>query len=376
MTETSAAEYASRRNRARAALRDADIDALLITPGANLRYLTGYTGSPSTERITALVLAADGRAAMLVPVLEHPLVAEYVAAEGDDVVELQAWTETEDSIARLIALLPGPARRVAVDEQMWAGRSLALRAGRPDVDQINAADVMKQLRMRKSADEVAALRRAAAAIDSVHAEMAQWLKPGRTEREIAADIADAIVQAGHVRADFVIVASGPNGASPHADASDRVVAEGAPVVVDIGGPMPDGYNSDSTRTYVLGEPPAEFARSYQVLLSAQRAQCEAVRPGRTADDLDALGRAIIADAGYGELFVHRTGHGIGLEVHEHPYIVEGNELELAEGMAFSVEPGIYHPGRYGARIEDIVVCTASGGERLNQRPRELGVLPC
>ncbi len=376
MTDTAAAEYAARRDRARGALCAADLDALLITPGANLRYLTGYTGSPSTERITCLVLPADGPAAVLVPELERPLAAEHVGAAGDDVVELHTWAETEDAIARLLALLPRPASSVGVDEQMWAGRSLALRAGRPDVEQVSAAEVMKQLRMRKSDEEIAALRRAAAAIDSVHAEMAQWLKPGRTEREIAADLADAIVQAGHSRADFVIVASGPNGASPHADASDRVVTEGAPVVVDIGGPMPDGYNSDSTRTYVLGEPPEEFARSYEVLLTAQQEQCAAVRPGRTAAELDALGRSIIADAGYGELFIHRTGHGIGLEVHEHPYIVAGNDLELTQGMAFSVEPGIYHPDRYGARIEDIVVCTASGGERLNQRPRELGVLPC
>ncbi len=257
---------------------------------------------------------------------------------------------------------------------MWAARSLALRARLPQVEQVSAAALLRELRMRKSGDEIAALRRAAEAIDAVHAEMGQWLRAGRTEREVGRDIADAIVQAGHSGADFVIVASGPNGASPHAEVSDRVIGTGEPVVVDIGGAMPDGYCSDSTRTYVVGEPPTEFADSYAVLLAAQRAQCDAVRPGMTASELDAIGRALITDAGYGELFIHRTGHGIGLDVHEDPYIVAGNDTPLEPGMAFSIEPGIYHAGRYGARIEDIVVCTDDGGERLNQRPRDLAVL--
>ncbi len=353
-------------------LRDRSLGALVITPGANLRYLTGYHGDPDTERITCLVVPADAPAQLLAPQLEVPL-ARASFAEGFD-LPVVAWAETDDSIERLVQLLPRTADRIAVDERMWAARSLALRAHRPDCEQVSAASLIRELRMRKSADEVAALRRAAVAIDSVHAEMAQWLRAGRTEREIGRDIADAIVQAGHTSVDFVIVASGPNGASPHAEVSDRVVQAGDPVVVDIGGSMPDGYCSDSTRTYAIGEPPAEFARSYEVLLAAQVAQCDAVRPGVAAAELDAIGRRIISDAGYGELFIHRTGHGIGLDTHEEPYIVDGNDTPLEPGMAFSVEPGIYHDGAYGARIEDIVVCTDDGGERLNTRPRELAVL--
>ena len=200
-----------------------------------------------------------------------------------------------------------------------------------------------------------------------------WLRPGLTEREVGAVITEAILAEGHATVDFVIVGSGPNAASPHHDVSDRVLAVGDVVVVDIGGTMPSGYCSDSTRTYAIGEPPAEFVAYYDVLYDAQEAACAAVRPGVTAESVDAAAREPITAAGYGEAFFHRTGHGIGLEAHEDPYIVAGNGEVLEPGMAFSVEPGIY-PGPHGARIEDIVVCTADGYERLNNTRRELFVV--
>jgi Xaa-Pro aminopeptidase len=153
--------------------------------------------------------------------------------------------------------------------------------------------------------------------------------------------------------------------------SDRVIETGDPVVVDIGGTMPDGYCSDETRTYAVGSAPAEFIEYYSVLQEAQEAACQQVRPGVSAESVDAAARSIITDRGYGALFIHRTGHGIGLETHEDPYIVAGNDELLEPGMAFSVEPGIYQSGHHGARIEDIVVCTESGFERLNNRPRDL-----
>jgi Xaa-Pro aminopeptidase len=258
---------------------------------------------------------------------------------------------------------------------MWAEKTIAFRSQLPDVRQELAGEVLNGLRMRKTPQEAAALRRAGAAIDRVHSRMGEWLRAGRTEREVGRDIADAIIAEGHVRVDFVIVGSGPNSASPHHELSDRTIRPGDPVVVDIGGTTLDGYCSDSTRVYAVGEPPAEFRRLHDVLLSAQRAQTDAVRPGITAGQLDAVGRDFITAAGYGPHFIHRTGHGIGLETHEEPYIVTGNPLPLAPGMAFSVEPGIYLPGRYGARIEDIVICTEEGGERLNRTPRDLVVLP-
>jgi Xaa-Pro aminopeptidase len=242
------------------------------------------------------------------------------------------------------------------------------------VEQVAAGPVVSPLRMRKTPAEVEAVRRAGAAIDRVHEQVPSFLRPGRTEREVGRDIADAILATGHATVDFVVVGSGPNGASPHADVSDRVVQPGEPVVVDIGGAMPDGYFSDSTRTYCIGDPPNEFQALYQVLLEAQLAQCAAARPGITAAALDAVGRTMIADAGYGPNFIHRTGHGIGLEVHEEPYIVATNPTVLEAGMTFSVEPGIYLEGRHGARIEDILVCSPDGNDRCNLRPKGLAIV--
>jgi len=234
--------------------------------------------------------------------------------------------------------------------------------------------VLRRLRMIKDDAEIAALRRAGAAIDRVHARVPEFLAPGRTEAEVAADIAEAIVAEGHTEPAFIIVGSGPHGADPHHEYSDRVLQAGDIVVVDIGGPVEPGYNSDCTRTYSLGEPDPEVARRYAVLQQAQRTAVAAVRPGVTAAEVDAAARDVLAAAGLAEYFVHRTGHGIGLSVHEEPYIVAGNDLPLEPGMAFSVEPGIYFPGEWGARIEDIVVVTADGALPVNERPHELLVV--
>lgn len=349
------------------------VDALLVTPGADLRYLTGYAALP-LERLTCLVLRSSGDPVLVVPALEEQAAAASPVGSTGSGVEIVTWEETDDPYALVASMLPG-AGRVALDDQMWAEKVLRLRAAMPGCEQTLAGEVLREQRMRKSPEEVAALREAGAAIDRVHEQMGGWLRAGRTEREIGADIAGAIRAAGHETVDFVIVGSGPNGASPHHELSDRVLQPGDPVVVDIGGTTPAGYCSDSTRTYVVGEPPGEFLDYYEVL---QRAQAEAVahvRPGVTCASVDAAARQVIADAGYGERFIHRTGHGIGLQTHEEPYIVAGNDLVLEPGMAFSVEPGIYLPGRHGARIEDIVVCTDDGVERLNRTSRDLVGLP-
>jgi Xaa-Pro aminopeptidase len=253
---------------------------------------------------------------------------------------------------------------------MWAAMVLRFRDALPGARQDLAAAALRPLRVRKTPAEIAALEEAAAAIDRVHRRVPRWLRPGRTEREVAADIASAIAAEGHARIDFVIVGSGPNAAKPHHAPSGRALAPGDAVVVDIGGTMPSGYCSDCTRTYVLGSPPAELAGYYAVLKDAQEAACAAVRPGIAAQAVDAVARDAITAAGYGGYFTHRTGHGIGLETHEDPYIVAGNAGPLEPGMAFSVEPGIY-PGPHGARIEDIVVCTQAGRQRLNNTSRDL-----
>ena len=351
------------------AVRAAGLSALLLTPGPDLRYVTGYDAK-QLERLTCLAVPASGEPFLLVPRLELPA-AQASPAAGLG-VEMVSWAETEGPFG-LVKDRLGTLSSVALSDRMWALHVLQFRAVFPGAAQVLASTVLSPLRVRKTPAEVTALREAGAAIDRVHARVPQWLRAGRTEREVGAQIAEAILGEGHIQVDFVIVGSGPNAASPHHEVSDRVLADGDVVVVDIGGTMPSGYCSDCTRTYAIGAPPADFAAYYQVLKDAQETACESVKPGVSAESVDRAARDIIAGAGYGDWFIHRTGHGIGLESHEDPYIVEGNGTALEPGMAFSVEPGIY-PGPHGARIEDIVVCTGDGYERLNNAPRELMVL--
>jgi len=348
----------------------AGLDALLLTPGADLRYVVGYDAH-AMERLTCLAIPAGGDPFLVVPRLELP--AAKASPAGRLGLELVPWDETDDPYAVVAGRLGRPGA-VGLADRMWAMMVLRFAAALPGARQELASLALGPLRARKSPAEVAALREAGQAIDRVHERVPGWLLAGRTEQEVAADISDAILAEGHGRVDFAIVASGPNGASPHHTASDRVIREGDTVVVDIGGTMPSGYCSDCTRTYVIGQPPDDFAAYYQVLKDAQDAACAAVRPGASAESIDAAAREPITAAGYGPYFVHRTGHGIGLETHEDPYIVAGNTEPLQPGHAFSVEPGIY-PGQHGARIEDIVVCTDTGCERLNTVTRELVSVP-
>jgi Xaa-Pro aminopeptidase len=369
------APFTERLARAAAAAGEAGIDALLVTPGADLRYLVGYQALP-LERLTCLVVPAAGAPFLVVPALERQAaeasgVAEHVTVathgETDDAFELVA--------TELAERLGDAPQSIGVSDRMWAQQVLRFLDVLPDAGLALAGEVLRPLRLRKLPDEVDALRGAGAAIDRVHSQMGEWLRPGRTEAEVARDIADAILAEGHSSVNFVIVGSGPNGASPHHHVSNRVIEAGDPVVVDIGGTMPDGYCSDCTRTYVAGgSAPSDFADYYQVLLAAQQASCAHVRPGVTAHSVDAAARQVIVDAGYGDLFIHRTGHGIGLEEHEEPWIVEGSQVILEPGMCFSIEPGVYLPGRHGARIEDIVVVTDDGVERLDTIDRALVVV--
>ncbi|ACY97889.1 peptidase M24 [Thermomonospora curvata DSM 43183] len=359
----------SRLARVREATAEAGLDALLLTPGPDLRYATGYDAI-QLERLTCLVVPAHGEPFLVVPRLE--LAAAQASPAGALDVEMVPWEETDDPYALVARRLPA-ARAVGVADRMWAVMALRFQEAMPQARQVPAGRVMGRLRARKSPAEIAALREAGAAIDRVHRQVPALLKAGRTEREVGRDIAEAIVAEGHAKVDFVIVASGPNAASPHHELSDRVIGPGEPVVIDIGGTMPSGYCSDETRNYCIGEPPAAYTAYYQVLRRAQQAACRAVRPGVTPEQVDAAAREVIAEAGYGEFFIHRTGHGIGLETHEEPYIVAGNTRPLEPGMAFSVEPGIY-PGEHGARIEDIVVCTEDGFESVNHVERDLIVV--
>ncbi|AHH18206.1 putative dipeptidase [Nocardia nova SH22a] len=362
--------YGKRLERAAELTRAAHLDALLITPGPDLRYLLGSTAQ-SFERLTCLVIPASGETpSVVVPKLELASLDDSAAAELG--VHLVPWVDGVDPYGVVKATLNAGAR-VAVADAMPALHLLPI-ANALTALPVSATPILRRTRMIKDEAEIDALRRAGAAIDRVHARMGEWLRVGRTEAEVASDISDAIIEEGHDGVEFVIVGSGPNGAVPHHEHSDRVLEPGDVVVIDIGGPVAPGYFSDSTRTYVLGEPAPEIAESYAVLERAQAAAVAAVRPGVTAESVDAAARDLLSEAGFGDAFIHRTGHGIGLSVHEEPYIVAGNDIVLAAGMAFSVEPGIYFPGEWGARIEDIVIVTEDGGEAVNHRPHGLTVL--
>lgn len=367
---TDSAEYTDRIVRAAASARARGIDSLLISPGPDLRYLTGYDAVP-LERLTCLIVHNDGDCELVVPRLEvAAAAASPVAHMGIDII---GWDEGDDPYALVASRFDGHPAVVAVDDRMWAVKALALADAIPGSRQVAAGPVISGLRMRKSPAEVAALLAAGAAIDAVHARVPDWLRAGHTEAQVGRDIADAISEQ-HETVDFVIVASGPNGASPHHSCSDRALELGDTVVVDIGGTTADGYCSDSTRTYSIGEPDPQFVDEYNVLQRAQATAVAAASPGITCEALDAVARDILREAGLGDLFIHRTGHGIGLETHEEPYIVAGNTQTLEAGMAFSIEPGFYRPGKWGARIEDIVVCTEDGPVVCNQRPRDLIVV--
>lgn len=366
-----ASVYARRLASAASATADAGLTGLVITPGYDLRYLVG-SRAQTHERLTALVLPASGDPTVVVPRLELASLKESAIAELG--VAVRDWVDGDDPYRLVSAALGGAPAATAVTDSMPALHLLPL-AEVLGLLPVLATDILRALRMVKEECEIDALRQAGAAIDRVHARVSEFLIPGRTEADVAADIADAIVAEGHSEVAFIIVGSGPHSADPHHGYSDRELQSGDIVVVDIGGAYGAGYHSDSTRTYSVGQPDPDVAQQYSVLQQAQHAAFEAVRPGVTAEEVDATARDVLARAGLAEAFVHRTGHGIGLSVHEEPYIVAGNDLPLTAGMAFSIEPGIYFPGHWGARIEDIVIVTEDGAEPVNHRPHELIVVP-
>jgi Xaa-Pro aminopeptidase len=379
-----AERYRERLAAAQALANEPGIAAILVGVGADLRYLTGYPAM-ALERLTMLVIPAAGSWSLVVPRLEAtPARSCPPAALGD--LPVVTWEEADDPhalVARLVRDALGAPRerglRVAVSDDLPARHLLRLQERLGDAHLELASPVLSQLRIVKDADEIALLTRAAHAADRVVAQIAAGRLVGRTEADVAREVRERLIAEGHDEAHFAIVGSGPNSASPHHEASDRVIAAGEPIVLDIGGTI-DGYGSDITRTlWVTGGDPARgpdeaFRHLFGVLHGAQAAATRAVRPGIAPEAVDAAARRPIEAEGYGEAFFHRTGHGIGLEGHEEPYIIAGNREPLREGMAFSVEPGIYLVGRFGARIEDIVVCGPDGPIELNQAPRELFVV--
>lgn len=341
------------------------VDVLLLSVGADLPYLTGYEAMP-LERLTMLVLPVRGDARLVIPRLEAPRV------EPDAGIELVAWDETEDPVALVAAMLPAGAS-VAVGDTTWARFVIDLQTATHGLHWSRASAVTSAVRARKDPAEVEALAAAAAAVDQVARAMASRPFAGRREIEVHRELVERMLELGHERANFAIVATGPNAASPHHEPGERVIAAGDLVLCDFGGTMA-GYCSDITRMFHVGDVPAEVAEVYEVLVEAQETGVRAAQVGTPCEAVDEATRRVIRDAGFGEWFVHRTGHGIGVEAHEDPYLVTGNREPLAPGHAFSVEPGIYLPGRFGMRLEDIVVATEAGPQRLNHAPRTICVV--
>ena len=379
-----AGRYAARLNRARELERDRGVTALLVGFGADLRYLTGHVVLP-LERLTMLVVPADGPATLVAPRLEA-MSARATPAAAAGLFDVLAWGETEDAagiVAGLVAEAVGgrirAGTRLLVSSQLWAMHLLDLQSDLSDATFGLAGEILRELRMTKDAEEVNLLRAAAMAADRVVDQVAAGRLVGRTEAEVSREVRDRLVAEGHEQADFAIVGSGPNSASPHHEASDRVIGPGEPIVLDIGGTRA-GYCSDTTRTlWVTGGdaksgPDPTFLELYGLVERAQAAGRAAVRPGVPCEQVDAAARDVIAAGGYGSQFIHRVGHGIGLETHEEPYLVAGNGEPLQPGYAFSIEPGIYLDGRYGARLEDIVICGADGPIVLNESSRELRII--
>jgi len=358
--------YPQRLSRARGRMRELGIDVLLLSVGPDLPYLTGYEAMP-LERLTMLVLPREGEAVLVVPRLEAPRIQER-----PDAFRVEPWEETDDPIARVAAHATG-AGEIAIGDHTWARFVLALQATLDGARFRPASEVTAPLRVVKDASEVEALAAAAAVVDGIVAEMRKRAFAGRTERDVHRELVELMLDGGHERSNFAIVASGPNAASPHHDPGERVIGDGDVVLCDFGGTM-RGYCSDITRMFVVGEAARDVRDAYEVLVAAQEAGVRAALVGTACEDVDAAARRVIEDAGLGECFVHRTGHGIGMDAHEDPYIVAGNDSPLVPGNAFSIEPGIYVAGRFGLRLEDIVVATGGGPRRLNHAPRDIAVV--
>ncbi|ERK72997.1 aminopeptidase P family protein [Leifsonia aquatica] len=366
MQQITAQHFSERLRRGAAQARAAGFDALLVAPGPDLAYFADYLPIATTERITLLVVPAEGEPTMIVPVLEHDSAA---ATRANGAFRIVDWSDGEDEYVPTAALLDASGQ-YAVSDALWAMHLLGLQQKLPEARFAAFSRALPMLRAVKDADEIDRLAAAGAAADATFEHILGVRFAGRTELEVAADLDRLLREHGHSQVDFTVVGSGPNGANPHHEAGDRTIAEGDMVVLDFGGLM-DGYGSDTTRTVHVGEPTDEEHEVFEIVKRAQQAAFEAVAVGIPLQEIDRLARAVIRDAGYGDFFIHRVGHGIGTTTHEPPYLVEGEELPIEAGMCFSIEPGIYLPGRFGVRIEDIVVAAEDGAHRLNNTSREL-----
>ncbi len=359
-------DYRGRVARVQERMRAQGLDWLLVAPSADLTYLTGLEARHG-DRLTALLVPATGEATALVPLLEAGTL-DREALPG----ALLTWPDGADPIALIVDRLSN-AHEVGVTESFWARDLLPLQERLPSARLTVATSALRPLRERKDEAELDLLRRAAHAADRVFERICAAGLEGHSEAEVANLLRAMIVEEGHDAVAFCIVAAGPHGTRPHHDPGERRIARGDLVVLDYGGSI-DGYNSDITRTLAVGDPGPEARAVYEAVRAAQETGVRAVRPGVLTGAVDVATRTALESAGYGAYVVHRTGHGLGLELHEAPYLVAGDQTELQPGMVFSVEPGLYLQGRFGVRIEDIVAVTPDGVERLNQSDRALRIV--
>ena len=358
-------DYAARMARVVNDAVKAGLAGVIITPGPDLAWLTGYQPH-LTERLTMLVLSPDRKPTLIVPRLERGDAEESAAGP---VLSFMDWMDGSDPYEAASTLFR-PDRQFGISDSAWAMHLLRLRQAMPDVSYRSLSDCLPMLRAVKDAAELARLEAAGAAADATYRDIIGMRFAGLRETDVAADLAALLRQHGHEQVDFTIVGSGPNGANPHHEAGDRMIQPGDTVVLDFGG-LRFGYGSDTTRTVSVGEPGPRVRAVHEIVRQAQEAAVNAVRPGVTCQDIDQVARKVITDAGYGDNFIHRTGHGIGVTTHEPPYIVTGEAQPLVPGMCFSVEPGIYFADQFGVRIEDIVTVTEDGVQRLNNTSRAL-----
>jgi Xaa-Pro aminopeptidase len=362
-------DYAARMRRAVADATDAGLDGLLITPGPDLVWLTGYQPTAITERLTVLVLTPDQQPTLLVPTLERP---DAEGAMGAPTLLIVDWADGDDPFTRARALIRADAT-MGIADSAWAMHLLGLQDALPGSSYRSLTQSLPMLRAVKDANELARMTAAGAAADATYEQILGVRFAGRKETDVAADLARLLREFGHEQVDFTVVGSGPNGANPHHEAGDRTIEVGDAVVLDFGGLM-GGYGSDTSRTVCVGEPSLAIREVHEVVRLAQQAGVDAVRPGVACQEIDRAARKVITDAGYGERFIHRTGHGIGTTTHEPPYMIEGEERALVPGMCFSVEPGVYLAGQFGVRIEDIVTVTDTAGRRLNNTEHDLQIV--
>ena len=365
--------FAERLDKARSLMEEEGIDALLLSVGADLPYFIGYEAM-ALERLTMLVVPRRDKATLIVPALEAPRVTEH-----PEIFTIQAWTESEDPIA-LAANKIASAKSVAIGDTTWTRFTIELLNKLPTLELCRANKITSPIRSIKSPQELERLQTAASAVDRIASRLqnGEIQLIGQSESQVSQELGNQIVEEGHHRVNFAIVAAGENAASPHHEPGSRLIQENEIVLCDFGGTWVGedgvGYCSDVTRCVWTGKPPEEFLNLYDVLQYAQSEQVKAATSGTPAEEIDRIGRKIITDEGFGQYFIHRTGHGIGVEAHEDPYIVEGNATPVSSGNVFSIEPGIYIPEKWGARLEDIVAVTEEGPRSLNTVNHDLATL--